>query len=62
MSQKDLKYTILEADVSSRLHTTNMNIDVIQEEKLPVLKKCDVTSQQDELTLHRDKSIINWNK
>jgi len=45
MSQKDLKYTILEVDVSSRLHTTNMNIDVIQEEKLPVLKKCDVTSQ-----------------
>lgn len=45
MSQKDLKYTIFEADVSSRLHTTNMNIAVIQEEKLPVLKKCVVTSQ-----------------
>jgi len=58
MSQKDLKYTVLEVDVSSRLHTTNMNIDVIQEEKFPFLKKCDVTSQQDELTLH----IINWNK
>lgn len=32
-------------NVSSRLHTTNMNINVIQEEKLPVLKKCDVISQ-----------------
>jgi hypothetical protein len=45
MSQKDLKYTILEVDMSSRLYTTNMNIDVIQEEKLPFLKKCNVTSQ-----------------
>jgi hypothetical protein len=44
MSEKDLKYTILEVDVSSRLHTANMNIDVIQDKKLPFLKKCNVTS------------------
>jgi hypothetical protein len=45
MSQKHLKYTIVENDVSSRVCTTNMNTYVIQEEQLPVLKKCDVTSQ-----------------
>jgi hypothetical protein len=41
MSQEDLKYTVVETGDSWRLCLTNTNTNMIQEEDLLVLKKCD---------------------